>query len=103
MRAKTLLTLCCFLTLLLAGSVLFAAPAPSPDSALLDQITAPPTCSGAPAVDSPQKALGPNGGSEPTFRSACPAAIWQACFQRYGTCTLCFCIASGCECENRCV
>jgi hypothetical protein len=98
MRAKTLLTLCCFLTLLLAGTVLFAAPAPSQDSVLLDQITAPTTCAAAPAA---QNAAALRLG--PVTNSACPAAVWQACYQRYGTCTLCFCLGASCECENRCV
>jgi hypothetical protein len=103
MRAKTLLTLCCFLTLLLVGAALFAAPAPVQNSPLLDEITAPPACSAAPAAQSPQTALGLAGGSAAVQSSACPVAIWQACFQHYGTCTLCFCLGSACECENRCV
>jgi len=100
MRAKTILTLCCFLTLLLAGTSLFAAPAPAQ---LLNEITAPPVCSAAPAAQSPQPALGLAGGSAAVQSSACPAAVYQACYQHYGSCTLCFCLGSSCECENRCV
>ena len=96
MRAQTILILCCFLTLLLAGATLFAEPAPVLNSPVLDSVAAAPVCS-APAAQNAATGLGP------VTNSSCPAAEWQACFKRYGTCTLCFCISSGCECENRCV
>jgi hypothetical protein len=96
MRAKTILTLCCFLTLLLAGAALSAEPAPALSSPVLDGVVAAPVCSAAPV------ALSALGGG-PVTNSACPASLYQACFQRYGTCTLCFCLGASCECENRCV
>jgi len=97
MRAKTILTLCCFLTLLLAGTALFAEPAPALNSPVLDSVAAAPVCSAAPAAQNAATGLGP------VTNSACPADLWQACYRRYGTCTLCFCLGSACECENRCV
>lgn len=97
MRAKTILTLCCFLTLLLAGTVLSAEPAPALAAPIFDSAAPAPVCSAAPAAQSALPDLGP------VTNSVCPAAIWQKCFQRYGTCTLCYCISAECFCENRCV
>jgi len=99
MRAKTILALCCFLTLLLSGAVLSAEPAPALANPVLDSGATAPVCSAAPVAQTqrPTFALGP------VPNSPCPPSVWQACYKRYGTCTLCFCIGSGCECENRCV
>ena len=102
MQMKAILSLCCFVVLLFAGAALFAEPAPAAAAApVLDsgvQPSSAPFCA-APAVPMASK---PDLGG-PVAASACPAAIWQQCFKRYGTCTLCFCLGSACECENRCV
>lgn len=100
MRAKPILALCCFLTLLLAGAALSAAPAPALANPVFDSGAVAPVCSAAPAAQSERLDLG---GLGPVTNAPCPPAVWQACFQRHGTCTLCFCIGSACECENRCV
>jgi hypothetical protein len=97
MRARTILTLCCFLALLLTGATLFAEPAPALNSPIFDSAAPAPVCAAAPAAQNAAAGLGP------VTNSACPVAEWQACFKRYGTCTLCFCLGSACECENRCV
>ncbi|MES1240716.1 MAG: hypothetical protein ABUT39_03775 [Acidobacteriota bacterium] len=97
MRARTILSLCCFLVLLLTGAALFAEPAPAPTAPFLDSVQAAPLCA-APALTASRPDLG-----GPTASAACPANIWQQCFQRYGTCTLCYCLSGSCFCENRCV
>ncbi len=97
MRAKTILALCCFLTLLLAGTTLSAEPAPALANPAVDSGAAAPVCSAAPVDQSADLGLGP------VTNAVCPANIWQACFQRYGTCTLCYCFGPSCFCENRCV
>ncbi len=104
MGAKPILTLCCFLALLLAGAVLFAEPAPAPvlTVPVFDGVAAAapaPVCAAEP-VDQVKK---PNFGGGLVPKAACPANVWQACFQRYGTCTLCYCLSGSCFCENRCV
>ena len=102
MGAKPILTLCCFLALLLTGAVLFAEPAPVLTVPVFDGVAAAapaPVCSAEP-VDQGEK---PDFGGGPVLKAACPADVWQACYRRYGTCTLCFCLGSSCECENRCV
>jgi hypothetical protein len=101
MGAKPILTLCCFLALLLAGAVLFAEPAPAPVLAVpfFGDAAPAPVCSAEP-VDQGEK---PDFGGGPVLEAVCPANVWQACFQRYGTCTLCYCLSSSCFCENRCV
>lgn len=94
MRARTLLTLCCFLSLFLVGAVLSAepVPAPAPSPLTLDDAAGPaPVCAAKAELSGPGTA------------ASCPANVWQACYQRYGTCMLCFCLGSACECENRCV
>jgi len=95
MRVRTILSLCCFLVLLFSGAALFAEPTSvaAPVAPLLTTVGAAPVCPVAPAVQS----------SGPVTDSACPVNLWQQCFQRYGTCALCFCLGSSCECENRCV
>ena len=100
MRVKTILSLCCFLALLLTGTTLFAEPAPAPAAPALDsgvQPAAAPMCP-APAPVAAKPDLGGPGAA-----AACPASVWQQCYQRYGTCTLCYCIGGSCYCENRCV
>lgn len=95
MRARTFLTLCCFVALLLVGAVLSAEPVPSPPAPVvpaLDDAGPAPVCAAArPELNGP------------TTTASCPADVWQACYRRYGTCMLCFCLSSGCECENKCV
>ena len=98
MRARTILTLCCFLTLLMVGAVLSAEPVPSPPSPIMTALTAPDTAGPAPVCAAAKADLG-----NPGTAASCPASVWQACYQRYGTCTLCYCIGSSCYCENRCV
>jgi hypothetical protein len=103
MGLKPNLTLCCFLALLLAGAVLFAQPEPVPAPAApvfgnIANAAPAPVCSAEP-IDQGTK---PDFGG-PVLESSCPASVWQACYRRYGTCTLCFCLGSSCECENRCV
>lgn len=98
MRAKTILSLCCILTLLLAGAALAAETGPALTAPVFGDAAPAPVCS-APAAQPAQADLG--GG--PVTEAACPPSVWQACFQKHGTCTLCFCIGSSCECENRCV
>jgi hypothetical protein len=104
MGAKPSLTLCCFLALLLAGAVLFAQPEPAP------ALTAPVFDNFANTATAPVCPAEPAGqGQKPDFgvdlvpKAACPASVWQACFQRYGSCTLCYCLSGSCFCENRCV
>ena len=100
MRMRTILSLCCFLALLLTGATLFAEPSPAPAAPVLDsgiQPAAAPFCP-APAISLAAK---PDLGG-PTESSSCPATVWQQCYQRYGTCTLCYCLGA-CYCENRCV
>jgi len=99
MRARTILSLCCFLVLLLTGAALFAESAPAPLAPVLDssvQPAAAPVCA-APVLAAAKPDLG-----GPTASSTCPATIWQQCYQRYGTCTLCYCLSASCFCENRC-
>jgi len=98
MRAKTILPLCFLLTLLLAGAAWAAEAGPVLTAPVFDGAAPAPVCS-APAAQPAQADLG--GGPEP--EATCPASVWQACYQRYGSCTLCFCLGSACECENRCV
>lgn len=102
MRARTILSLCCFLVLLLTGAALFAEPAPAPLAP-----TAPVLNSAQPAAPlmcpAPVPTAKPGLGGGPTAAAACPANIWQQCYQRYGTCTLCYCLDGSCFCENRCV
>lgn len=98
MRARTILTLCCFVALLMVGAVLSAEPVPSPPSPIMAALAAPDTAGPAPVCAAAKPAL--NG---PTTAAACPADVWQACYRRYGTCMVCFCLSSGCECENKCV
>jgi hypothetical protein len=101
MRMKTILALGCFVALLLTGAVLSAQPAPALPLPALDNVVNPaaaaPVCSAAPAAQEARGTLGP------VTAAACPASVYQACYQRYGTCTLCFCFGSSCSCENRCV
>lgn len=99
MRAKMILCLCCVFTLLLAGAALATETGPALTLPSFDDVAPAPICSDAPAPRNAQQDLG--GG--PVTEAACPPSVWQACYQRYGTCTLCFCIGSACECENRCV
>jgi hypothetical protein len=101
MRVRTILTLCSFLVLLFAGAALFAepAPAPAPAAPFLDSGAQP---AAAPMCPAPAPAAKPDLGG-PVANTACPANVWQQCFQRYGTCTLCYCIGGSCYCENRCV
>lgn len=98
MRAQTILSLVCVLTLVVAGAVMAAETGPALTAPVFDNIVPAPICS-EPAPRNAQQDLG--GG--PVTEAACPPTVWQACYQRYGTCTLCFCIGSACECENRCV
>ncbi len=98
MRAKAILTLCCFVALLLTGAVLSAEPAPTLPGLLVDAAAAAPVCSAAPALSAK-----PDLGGGPGAAASCPASVYQACFQRYGTCTLCYCFGGACSCENRCV
>ena len=98
MRAKMILPLCFVLTLLLAGAALAAEPAPTLTGPVFDAFAPAPVCS-APASQDVQADLGGGPGTE----AACPPSVWQACFQKHGTCALCFCLGSSCECENRCV
>ncbi len=103
MRAKTILTLGCFVALLLIGTALSAQEAPALTLPVLDNAVnhaaAAPVCSAAPAAQNAQADLG--GG--PGTKASCPASVYQACYQRYGTCALCFCFGASCSCENRCV
>jgi hypothetical protein len=99
MRVKTILSLCCFLALLLTGAALFAEPAPAPSAPVLDSGVQP---AAAPMCPAPSLAAKPDLGG-PVANAVCPAAIWQQCYQRYGTCTLCYCIGGSCYCENRCL
>ena len=105
MGAKPILTLCCFLALLLTGAVLFAEPAPAP--APLTVPAFDDVANTAPAPVCPAEPVGqgqmPDFGAGLAPKAACPANVWQACFQRYGTCTLCYCLSGSCFCENRCV
>lgn len=105
MRARTILSLCCFVVLLLAGAALFAesAPAPlapvAPIAPILDsgiQPAAAPLCA-APVLAAAKPDLG-----GPVANTACPATQWQQCYQRYGTCMLCYCLSASCFCENKC-
>ena len=98
MRAKTILPLCFVLTLLLAGPALAAETGPALTAPVFDAAAPAPVCS-APMAQPAQADLG--GGPEP--EAACPVSVWQACFQRFGSCTLCYCIGANCSCENRCV
>jgi hypothetical protein len=98
MRTKTILPLCCLLTLLLAGAAVAAETGPALTLPGFDNAAPAPVCS----VPLPQDAQADLGGG-PVTESACPVSVWQACYQRYGTCMLCFCLGSSCECENRCV
>jgi hypothetical protein len=100
MRMRTILSLCCFLALLLTGAALFAEPAPTAAPALDNSVqpAVAPFCP-APAVSLASKPV-PGG---PTAASACPVDLWQQCYQRYGRCMTCFCLGSACECENHCV
>jgi hypothetical protein len=97
MRAKTILTLCCLLALLLPGAVLSAEPEPALTFPILDEAATAPVCAAEPVAGGKK----PDGG--PVVEAACPASVWQACFRRYGTCTLCYCLGASCFCENRCV
>jgi hypothetical protein len=101
MRTKAIVTLCCFLTLLLAGVALFAEAPQAPAAPVVDNATAP-VCAVAPVTQAPQQAL-PDLGIAPETRSACPVSLSQTCVQRYGQCALCYCIGASCSCENRCV
>ena len=95
MRARTVLTLCCFVALLMVGAVLSAEPVPSP---VVPALTAPDAAGPAPVCAAAKADLG-----NPGTAASCPASVWQSCYQRYGSCTLCYCIGSSCYCENRCV
>lgn len=99
MRTKPILALCCFVALLLTGTVLSAQSVPALPLPVLDNAAAAPVCSATPEA---QSARG-NVGGGPMTAAACPASVYQACYQRYGTCALCFCFGSSCSCENRCV
>lgn len=100
MRARTILSLCCFVVLLLTGAALFAEPAPAPAAPVLNSSVQPVP---APMCPAPALAAKPDLGGGPVAAAACPANVWQQCYQRYGTCTLCYCIGASCYCENRCV
>lgn len=97
MRARTILSLCCFVALLLTGTALFAEPAPAP---VLDSGIQP---AAAPMCPAPVLAAKPDLGGGPTAAAACPATQWQQCYQRYGTCMLCYCLGASCYCENKCL
>jgi hypothetical protein len=101
MGVKPILTLCCFLALLLAGAVLFAQPEPAPalTAPIFDAAATAPVCPAEPVA----KGEKPDLGGDIVLKASCPASVWQACFQRYGTCTLCYCLSASCFCENRCV
>jgi hypothetical protein len=99
MRAKTILSLCCFLCLLLTGAALFAEPAPVPNVSLTDIVAPAAVCPATPIAPLEETA-------QPLVRvtnSACPVSLSQSCVQRFGQCALCYCIGSSCSCENRCV
>lgn len=96
MRTKMTLSLCCVLALVLAGAALAAETAPTLTVPIFDDVAPAPICSEA------QNAQAEPGGG-PGTEASCPANLWQACYQRHGTCALCFCLGSSCECENRCV
>jgi hypothetical protein len=100
MRARTILSLCCFLVLLLTGAALFAQPAPTAAAPSPALTSAAPFCAAPTTVplDLAAESLGGN----PTTQSACPAALSQQCVARWGQCALCYCIGSSCSCENRC-
>ena len=102
MRVRAILSLCCFLALFLVGAVLFAEPTPAAPTAapVLDTAGVAAVCPMTPVA---VKTTTPSFGGGPVTDSACPVALWQQCYQRYGTCMLCFCLGSACECENRCV
>jgi len=100
MRARTILSLCCFLVLLLTGAALFAQPAPTAPAPALT--SAAPFCAAPTAPTTVPLDLSAGLGG-PTTQSACPAALWQQCFARWGQCSLCYCIGTSCSCENRCV
>lgn len=97
MRGRTILSLCCFVALLLTGAALVAEPAPAPAAPVLNSAQPAPMC------PAPVPAAKPDLGGGPVAAAACPATQWQQCYQRYGTCTLCYCIGASCYCENRCV
>jgi hypothetical protein len=97
MRARTIFHFFCVLTLLLAGTAMAAGPALT--APVFADVAPAPVCSAAPVAQPAQAKLG--GG--PVTQAACPPSVWQACYQKHGTCALCFCLGSNCECENRCV
>jgi hypothetical protein len=97
MRARTILSLCCFLVLLLTGAALFASPAPAAPAASPVLSGPAPACAAAPADLA--ASLGLPG---PGTQTACPPTLSQQCVQRWGSCALCYCIGSTCSCENRC-
>lgn len=99
MRVKTILPLCCIFILLLAGAALAAETGPALNIPVFDDVAPAPVCSLAPVSQPAQANLGGGPGTE----AACPANLWQACYQKHGSCALCFCLGSSCECENRCV
>jgi hypothetical protein len=98
MRAKTILQLCCVLTFLLTGTALAAETGPALTAPAFDNLAPALVCS-APVTQVAQADLGGGPGTE----ASCPVSVWQACYQRHGTCALCFCLGSSCECENRCM
>ena len=99
MRTRTIFHFFCVLTLLLAGTAMAAETGPALTVPVFDDVAPAPVCSAAPVAQPAQAELGRG----PVTQAACPPSVWQACYQKYGTCTLCFCIGSACECENRCV
>lgn len=98
MRVKAILHLCCVLALFVAGAALAAETGPALTLPAFDEVAPAPICSAPVSQDAQAE---PGGG--PVTEAACPASVWQACYQRYGTCALCFCLGSSCECENRCM
>ncbi len=108
MRVRTILRLCCFLVLLFAlfaGTVLSAEPVPAPEGAVLNSVQPAPFCPAAPAVSLPANPANPAnvGLGRPITNAACSASVWQQCYQRFGSCALCYCLGASCYCENKCV
>jgi len=99
MRAKTILSLCCFLCLLLTGAALFAEPAPSLPLSLTSTVAPAAVCPAAAPVAPIAESAQPLSG--PVTNLTCSASTMQACVKRYGQCAICVCITS-CFCENNC-
>lgn len=98
MRVRTILSLCCLLFVLFAGTVLAAEPVPAPVGSVLNSAQPAPFCPAAPA-----ESVAARAGLGPVTNAACSATVWQQCYQRFGTCALCYCLGSSCYCENKCL